>query len=91
MIKHNEWSTIPREDLRYIPELEKAGWAVEFSYKDKLNGRTTPEHCPADAVSFRKGDYHIWNTYTKGWAYAKLYMGSFIEHQYGDITDFIYK
>ena len=58
-----QWEQCGRTDLNIIPKMIAKGFTPEFSHKDKRYNRTTPENCPHDAVSFVKGNLHVWKIY----------------------------
>lgn len=84
----NKWTDCKREDLSSIPKMQENGFEVEFSYKDRMHNRTTPDNVPSFAVTFKKDNFYIWRMYgimENGvhlqWQTAKLIDGHFVEHK----------
>lgn len=86
------WLKCPRMDLNIIPRMFALGYSIMFDYRDKQFGRVTPDNCPHDAVSFKKGNFHTWKCYKnveneKGerslltlWQTAYLVQGGYVNH-----------
>lgn len=86
-IAPTKWEECQREDLNMIPQMQAKGFTVEFSSADKRGGRTVPENAPADAVSFVKGNLHIWKVYKEQdgmmyeWMTSELIDGYYTNHK----------
>jgi len=83
-IAPTKWEQCEREDLNMIPTMIAKGFTPEFNPRDKRAERTVPENCPHDAVSFVKGDLHVWRAYKQGFSYwmtAKLIDGYYCKHE----------
>lgn len=82
-----KWEECQREDLNMIPKMIANGFTPEFSHKDRKAERLIPENCPCDAVTFFKGDLHVWNCiHKKGnieyeWMTANLVDGYYTNHK----------
>lgn len=87
-IAPTKWEECGRNDLQAIPMMEANGFKVDFSYKDRMHKRTTIEAIPHDAVSFSKGDLHVWKAYKYKedgmyyeWMTAKLVDNHYTDHK----------
>lgn len=87
MNKITKWEDCGRDDLNSIPLMIENGFTVEFSWRDKMHGRTTFDNPPLDAVSFSKDDLHIWRLYNHvdgeiefNWIKANLIEGHYTNH-----------
>lgn len=60
-----------REDLQGIERMQANGFTVEFNNIDIKYNRVTPENPPNMAVSFVRGDFHVWSI-REGWQTAIL-------------------
>ena len=85
-ITPTKWEDCERVDLNIIPTMIAKGFIVEFNPKDKRAGRIVPENCPHDAVSFVKGNLHIWRIYKEiegmsyNWMTSELIDGYYTNH-----------
>ncbi|MFW6272738.1 MAG: hypothetical protein ACOC2U_03055, partial [bacterium] len=62
------------------------GWTPVFDWRDKTNGRTSPENCPHNPVGYKKGVVNAWkcvNFYTHETYFrvADLIDGMFCNHR----------
>lgn len=86
-VRPTKWEECGREDLNMIPQMEANGFKVEFSYKDKMHKRTSIENVPHDAVSFVKGNFHVWRIYKEQdgmpyhWMTSELVDGFYTNHK----------
>lgn len=70
-----------RSDIRLMFKLIHAGWHPQFNSQDIRFKRTTPQSFPADAVSYTKGNMHIWQC-RDGWQVAETDdRGNYIKHR----------
>jgi len=54
------WSDSPRIDLNCFDKAVAQGWTPVFDWRDKTNGRTTPDNCPHNPVGYKKGIVNAW-------------------------------
>jgi len=88
------WLTKPRMDLCIIPKMFNLGFDVEMDYNDKRYGRTTPDNCPMERVTFQKDNYRIWGSIKRTddgifnyWITAFLVDGHYVLHTSFDEID----
>lgn len=55
-----EWKDSEREDLNMIPEMQEAGYTVNFNFSDHVFKRLIPEFPPVHAVYFTKENVSVW-------------------------------
>ena len=86
-VQPTKWEECEREDLNMIPKMVANGFVPEFSYKDRMHKRTTVEMIPTDAVSFVKGNLHVWKIYeykdgmNYEWMTSELIDGYYTNHK----------
>jgi hypothetical protein len=95
MAKTN-WSECERDDLNQIPVALEKGWLPDFNYKDKMQGRITPENCPHETVSFFKNEKHTWKGYNRNtgesyWIVADLIHMRFTNHRQYDTLELVFE
>lgn len=87
MMKKQDWSNSPREDLKNINLIESLGWNRNFSYNDIRHQRINPDNVPHDPLSFKQGNYSLWKANHK-WIIAYNKNGRYINHkQFNTIMD----
>lgn len=79
-MKYSSFADMSREDLSHIAFMQGLGFEVDFHHLDKRYERTVPENPPHNAVSFIKGNFHVWFT-GKFWQTAKLIDGYYCDHK----------
>ncbi len=78
------WTDSSREDLNMIPTMEQNGFTADIHWRDRMHKRTTPQNVPQDAVSFKKGNVHVWQSPYGGkmhWRVAELVLGFYCNHR----------
>lgn len=77
------WANTGRYDLEMIPKMIEKGFKPIFNPQDVRAQRVTPEMIPQHAVSFVKGDLHVWQIVKNDilcWQTARLIDNHYCHH-----------
>lgn len=83
------WKDCKITSLQIADKMLELGFVMDFSYKDEMHNRTTPDKPPMFGVTYKLGTLNVWRI-QNGVQTANLINSHFTNHKpYKSMEDFI--